>query len=224
MIWNEVKRNDTLNNEELYIKAKSGDNDAKEMLLINNIPLIKKIVNRMYKNDLDMDKEELFSIGFIGAQKAYNLYDPNKGYKYVTLLHTTILNELRIHMRTLKYQKNSKYKKVSMDKTLDIEEGNKETYHDLIGDEQSIKKYSEIENAATINEILNKFIPVANEREKYILNQLYYEKKTMREIASVLGTTHQNVALIHNEIIRVLRNMMHIEVKDDKRKRKRKTA
>ena len=65
-----------LNQEEtlrLITLAKKGANDAKELLISENLPLIKSIVRR-YKNKL-IDYEDLLQLGTLGLIKAINNFN-----------------------------------------------------------------------------------------------------------------------------------------------------
>ena len=57
---------------DLIKKAQSGDENAKEILVKENSPLIKSVI-RWFK-DKGIDNEDLFQLGCLGFLKAINKY------------------------------------------------------------------------------------------------------------------------------------------------------
>ncbi|ALS22104.1 sigma-70 family RNA polymerase sigma factor [Paenibacillus naphthalenovorans] len=202
MNWNYIKRNKKLNNEELITKAKSGDNEAKELLFKNNIPSIYKIVRRWKKMGCNIETEELISIGCLGMQKAYNFYDPTKGFKFTTLLYTAINNEIKYHVRATKLNKRDYYHIISLDKP--HEDG--DTLYNIVSDTNIIDPFS-LTNSIFLRNLLIKFYETATEREKIIIHKIYYEGISGRELSDELGITHQRVSQIHKKILEKLKCM-----------------
>lgn len=89
-----------LQNEEILLKiaeAQNGSNDAKEIILQNNLPLIKSIVRR-YKNK-QIDYEDLMSLGTLGLIKAINNFDATFGVKFSTYAVPMIAGEIKRFIR-----------------------------------------------------------------------------------------------------------------------------
>ncbi len=85
---------ETLN---LIRNAKSGDNDSKEQLLLNNVLLIKSIVNRFKNKGVDYD--DLYQLGCIGFLKAINNFDESYGVRFSTYAVPMILGEIKRFLR-----------------------------------------------------------------------------------------------------------------------------
>ena len=66
---------------ELIKRAREGDDDAKEKLIEENIPLIKSIVKR-FKGRLEY--EDLMQLGAIGLVKAVQNFDVEYGVRFST--------------------------------------------------------------------------------------------------------------------------------------------
>lgn len=68
-------------------------------LIIEYIPLVKRIVGRMDTRNREYDEDDLFSIGVIGLMDALKKYDGNKGTSFETYAHIrvrgAIIDELR---------------------------------------------------------------------------------------------------------------------------------
>ena len=78
-------------------KAKSGDQNAKEIILLNNFPLIKSIVKR-FKNK-GVENDDLVQIASIGFLKAINNFDESFGVKFSTYTVPMIIGEVKRYMR-----------------------------------------------------------------------------------------------------------------------------
>lgn len=76
--------------------AQTGDNDAKEKLVEENIPLIKSIVKR-YKGRLEYD--DLMQLGAMGFIKAIQNFDESFGVRFSTYAVPMISGEIKRYLR-----------------------------------------------------------------------------------------------------------------------------
>lgn len=76
--------------------AQQGDNDAKEKLIEENIPLIKSIVKR-YKGRLEYD--DLMQLGAMGFIKAIQNFDETFGVRFSTYAVPMISGEIKRYLR-----------------------------------------------------------------------------------------------------------------------------
>ena len=81
----------------LIRNAKKGDNHSKEELLLNNILLIKSIVNKFKNKGVDYD--DLYQLGCIGFLKAINNFDESFGVRFSTYAVPMILGEIKRFLR-----------------------------------------------------------------------------------------------------------------------------
>ena len=77
--------------------AKEGDLSAKEILIQNNVSLVKCIVKRYLGKGVDYD--DLFQIGCMGFLKAINGFDERFGVKFSTYAVPMIAGEIKRFMR-----------------------------------------------------------------------------------------------------------------------------
>lgn len=84
-------------NDQLLIRAKEGDKEAKEELVNNNIGLVHHIVKRFVGRGVDA--EDLFQIGSIGLLKAIEHFDMNFGVRFSTYAVPMIQGEIKRFMR-----------------------------------------------------------------------------------------------------------------------------
>ena len=78
-------------------KAKKGDELSKQVLVENNVLLIKSIVNRFKNKGVDYD--DLFQLGSIGLLKAINNFDEKFNVKFSTYAVPMIIGEIKRFMR-----------------------------------------------------------------------------------------------------------------------------
>ena len=77
--------------------AQAGDNNAKEKLIIENMPLVKSIIRR-YKNR-GVEDEDLLQLGSMGFVKAINNFSPEYNVKFSTYAVPMIAGEVKRFLR-----------------------------------------------------------------------------------------------------------------------------
>lgn len=87
--------NDEIKN--LLYKAQAGDQRAKEIILENNLNLVRSIVHRFTNRSYEWD--DLFQIGCIGLIKAIERFDMKFGVQFSTYAVPMIIGEIRRFMR-----------------------------------------------------------------------------------------------------------------------------
>ncbi len=83
--------------EELLIKIKNGDKEAREVFIKGNLRLVLSVIQRFNNNGENVD--DLFQIGCIGLIKAIDNFDLNIGVKFSTYAVPMIIGEIRRYMR-----------------------------------------------------------------------------------------------------------------------------
>ncbi len=79
------------------LKAKNGDENAKEILFRQNSPLIKSVIKRFKNKGVEYD--DLYQIGCIGFIKAINNFDVTYGVQFSTYTVPMIIGEIKRYMR-----------------------------------------------------------------------------------------------------------------------------
>lgn len=85
------------NNIELIKEAQNGNKDAEELLVKNNVGLVKSITKRFLGRGYD--EEDLFQIGSIGLIKAIKRFDDKFGVKFSTYAVPMIIGEIKRFLR-----------------------------------------------------------------------------------------------------------------------------
>ena len=83
--------------KELILLSQSGDIEAKEILLKQNIPLIKSIVKRYKGKNIEYD--DLMQLGSLGLVKAINNFNPDFGVRLSTYAVPMITGEIKRFIR-----------------------------------------------------------------------------------------------------------------------------
>ena len=85
------------NVNELVLRAKSGDEYAKNLLVQQNQPLIKSLLKRYLGKGVEYD--DLFQLGCLGFVKAINKFDPQYQVKFTTYATPLIIGEIKRFLR-----------------------------------------------------------------------------------------------------------------------------
>lgn len=83
--------------EELLARAHTGDEEARENLILENRPLVYAVAKRFEHRGYE--KDELFQIGMIGLMKAIDRFDMQYGVAFSTYAVPLIIGELKRFFR-----------------------------------------------------------------------------------------------------------------------------
>ena len=187
------------------IKAKSGDELAKNVLIEHNLRLVVFLAKKYESSGYDI--EDLVSIGSIGLIKGINTYKISKNIKLATYASRCISNEILMFIRKNKRQKME----VSLEDSLNFDaEGNELHLEDVLGTDDDIVPKT-FEN--TLNkEFLNKEIENLNARDKEIMTLRYglYNTKeyTQKEVAKMLGISQSYISRIEKKVINNIQSLI----------------
>ncbi len=192
---------------ELLIKAKSGDIEARNILIEHNLRLVVFLAKK-YENT-GFDIEDLVSIGSIGLIKGINTYKIDKNIKLATYASRCIANEILMFLRKNKRKKIE----ISLEETLNFDaEGNELHLEDILGTDNDVVP-KELENCMD-KEILKKEIDTLEEREKEIMTLRYglnnTKEYTQKEVAEMLGISQSYISRIEKKVVKRLQNIMKI--------------
>lgn len=81
----------------LILKAQKGDVRAQELLVSNNLGLVRSIINRF--GNRGYEKEDLFQLGCIGLIKAINKFDISYDVRFSTYAVPMIIGEIKRFLR-----------------------------------------------------------------------------------------------------------------------------
>ncbi len=192
---------------EYLIKAKSGDIEARNILIEHNLRLVVFLAKK-YENT-GFDIEDLVSIGSIGLIKGINTYKIDKNIKLATYASRCIANEILMFLRKNKRKKIE----VSLEETLNYDaEGNELKLEDILGTENDVVP-KELE-CVMDKEILTKEIEVLEPREKEIMTLRYglnnTKEYTQKEVAEMLGISQSYISRIEKKVVKKLQSVMKI--------------
>ncbi|MBQ9984582.1 MAG: RNA polymerase sporulation sigma factor SigK [Lachnospiraceae bacterium] len=183
-----------------YIKkCKTGDLEARNMLVEYNLRLVAHIVKKY--NTPDRDVEDLISIGTIGLIKAINTYDDSKGNRLVTYASRCIENEILMMLRQERKcsRESSLYEPIGTDK-----EGNEISLLDIIEyeDRDIAEQIILKDDIAHLCKVLKTHL---EQREYEVLTLRYglfqSTPLTQREIADKLAISRSYVSRIEKKAI-----------------------
>ncbi len=199
--------------EKLYLeKFKNGDSEARNALIEHNLRLVAHIVKK-FENTKE-DKDDLLSIGSMGLIKAIDTYNFDNNAKLSTYASRCIENEILMHLRQIKNQKQTTclYAKIGEDK-----EGNEIHLSDVIED-PSIPISIRLENEETIREI-KESLKQLSDREYTIIKYRYGLDNTLpmtqRELAKYLNISRSYVSRIEKRAL----TKLYLEIKNNHKNR-----
>lgn len=182
----------------LLVKAANGDLASRNLLIEHNLRLVAHIVKK-YENTKE-NKDDLLSIGSFGLIKAVDTYKLSSGTKLATYASRCIENEILMHLRSIKKNKDttSLYTPIGEDK-----EGNEIRLCDIIEDPSDLISTQLIEDE--YYRLLKTALEVLDERELDVISRRYglndYPIQTQKEIASTLNISRSYVSRIEKRAL-----------------------
>lgn len=196
--------------EKKYLElARSGNKEAKEILIKHNMRLVAHIVKK-YSGAAETD--DLLSVGSIGLIKAINTYKDGKGTQLATYTARCIENEILMLLRSGKKHKNT----VSLTDPVGTDkDGNELTLMDLLSEKEE-NVFSQVEKSIQREKFVAKLKDFLNMREFTILSMRYGLEDGVampqREVAKKLGISRSYISRIEKRAIEKAMENLH---KDD---------
>ncbi len=207
------------------MSTKTVDKKTKDQIILENLPLVKKVASKIYyrlpKGEIDFD--ELVNTGIIGLMKAIERYDKDKA-KFSTYAYIKIRGEILDYLRSLDVMPRSMREKI---KEENLEEGKNLPLSRtaimvsiekaiVTGEEEfkiidtlSSERISPEEEVIRddLREKLLKAIDLLNEKEKITLQMLFFEEKSLQDVADVIGVSVSRVSQIKSEAVKKLKKI-----------------
>ena len=190
---------------ECFSKMKSGDEDARQKLILHNLRLVSHIVRKYYSTS--KNQEDLVSIGTIGLVKAVDTFNTDNGTRFATYAAKCIQNEILMSFRAEKKHASD----ISINETIDIDrDGNPLSYIDVISSDENVAE--ETERKIMSERAMRSIKTVLNLREQQIIKMRYglcgMQQLTQREIAEKLGISRSYVSRIEKSALEKLKSAL----------------
>ena len=188
--------------KEYLLKSKNGDIKARNILVEHNLRLVAHIIKKYYA--VNVDQDDLVSIGTIGLIKAINTFDMDKNIKLSSYASRCIENEILMHFRNLKKSSQN----VSLEDAVDIDkDGNTLKLMDLLSiDDDFADNLDKKLNLQKINKYLTETL---TKRELQIVNLRYglngSKPLTQREVSSIMNISRSYVSRIEKKALEKLK-------------------
>ena len=183
--------------------ARSGNEEARQRLILHNLRLVSHIVRKYYSTS--PDSEDLVSIGVIGLVKAVDTFKIESGTKFATYAARCIQNEILMNFRAQK----KRSAEISINETIDVDrDGNPLTYMDIISTSEDLGE--DLDRKTQIERALKLIKSALDERERQIIVMRYglfglERSYTQKEIAERLNISRSYVSRIEKSAMDKLR-------------------
>jgi len=197
----------------------------RDSLVLENLQLVKKVASKIYyripKGEIEFD--ELVNIGVIGLMKAIEKYDEDKA-KFSTYAYIKIRGEILDYLRSLDILPRGLREKIKkgeiVDENMDIPLSSSAIFlsiekaingtDDLKFIDTLVSKLETPEEYAEKSELREKLLKVLNtlsEKEKQILQMIFFEEKDLKEISEKLNISVSRISQIKSQALSKLRKI-----------------
>ncbi len=187
---------------EYLLRMKSGDRNARNILVEHNLRLVAHIIKKYYGNQNEQD--DLVSIGTIGLIKAVDTFNPEKNIRLSSYASRCIENEILMHFRAAKKTAQD----ISLNETIDTDkDGNPLTLLDIMAvDDHILDDLDKKLNMQKLGKFINEEL---TEREKTVIVLRYgldgKEPMTQKNVAKLLNISRSYVSRIETKALKQLR-------------------
>lgn len=168
---------------ELLVKIKNGDSEAREKFINGNLRLVLSIIQRF--NGRGESVDDLFQVGCVGLIKAIDNFDTSLNVQFSTYAVPMIIGEIRRHLRdnnpirVSRSMRDLAYKALQVKEKL-LKETQKEPSIEDIAKELGIDKEEIVISLDSIQDPISLQEPVYNEDSDniYVMDQVKDKKNT----------------------------------------------
>lgn len=195
--------------EEKYLRlAKTGDKQAKDILVKHNMRLVAHVVKK-YAGAAEND--DLISVGSIGLIKAINTYEFGHGTTLASYTARCIENEILMLIRANKKHKNT----LSLSDPVGVDkEGNELTLMDLLFEKEDCV-FDKVERSLVQEKFIRLLKENLTDREYTVLCLRYGLKGGVplpqREVAKMLRISRSYISRIEKRAVEKLRTLLRKE-------------
>lgn len=193
--------------EELFIKIKAGDEEARQKFIYGNLRLVLSVIQRFYGRGESAD--DLFQVGCVGLIKAIDNFDLSQNVQFSTYAVPMIVGEIKRYLRdnnSIRVSRSIRdlaYKVIQY-KERYLKENNKEPTVEEIAKELQVEKEDIAFSLDAIQDPLSLQEPVYNDGSEniYIMDQvkdskntdeLWAEKMTIMQIMKKLNKKEKEI-------------------------------
>ncbi len=167
-------------NEELMIRLKQGDKQARERFIVGNMRLVLSLVKRFWAKNANAD--DVFQAGCVGLIKAIDGFDLSVGVKFSTYAVPMILGEIKRYLRdgnSLRVSRSIRDTAYQVLKCRErIEERDEQATLERIAGEMNLQLRDVVYALDAISDPISLYEPVYNKSGDTLLlmDQIYDEK------------------------------------------------
>lgn len=169
--------------EELFIKIKQGDEEARQTFINGNLRLVLSVIQRFYGRGENAD--DLFQVGCVGLIKAIDNFDLSQNVQFSTYAVPMIIGEVKRYLRdnnSIRVSRSVRdlaYKAMQFKEKYTRENG-KEPTIDIIAKELGVERESISASFDAIQDPISLQEPIYNDGAEsiYIMDQVKDSKNT----------------------------------------------
>jgi len=207
--------------DELFVKIKQGDADAREQFIQGNLRLVLSVIQRF--NNRGENSDDLFQVGCIGLIKAIDNFDLSQNVQFSTYAVPMIIGEIRRYLRDNNSISVSRSLRDIAYKALQVKEkltklNEKEPTINEIAKELNLPKEDVVFALDSIQDPVSLYEPVYNDGADaiYVMDQVSDDKNTdenwLEEIALKEALKKLNTREKHILDLRFFKGRTQMEV------------
>lgn len=194
---------------ELLKRARDGDNKARELLIEENIPVVKQTVYKLLKGkskktSKENKEDELQQAYLIAIKLIDKMIESDKDYN-VKYLRMGIENKLNVWYWKTNYTVSYNIYKFE-NRTENVL--NRINTVDVNDEKYKIQSEQDMETEVTNKILVENLLKELDDEERQIIELIFFKNYKQTEVAETLGVTQSYVSKKYNKILKKLREKM----------------
>jgi RNA polymerase sigma factor (sigma-70 family) len=202
---------------ELFVKARSGDEEAREFLIKNHLLFAARQARQMVRGKLPDD--DVVSAANFAVMRAFDKFDHTLGHRFTSYLKLFIKGEIAGLWRNLSTVKKANpvsYNSIGENARAlnDTGQNRPSNAPKIVGDlnpiptEDPHREVEEKEHIGHLQAMLNESKLSLNPHEQEIIRQVYEDNQSFAEIGRKNGVTREAIRATHNRALVKLQKAM----------------
>jgi RNA polymerase sigma factor FliA len=186
--------------------------DTRNALALHYLPIVQRVSRRLQAQMPPSHRDELYGFGVLGLLDAIEKFDPSLGYRFETYSYTRVMGAMKDGLRQFDWLPRSAKKStrgiVHQIRCVDFKSRSLEgvSLEDSVADPNWRAALEVLEIEADHAEVVDAVASALTERERHVIVEYYYRRRTLADIGAELGLTESRISQVHRKALACIRH------------------
>lgn len=189
----------------------SRDIETRNAIALHYLSVVRTVARRLSSQIPPSHRDELYGFGVLGLLDAIEKFDPSLGYRFETYSYTRVMGAMKDGLREFDWlprsAKRSSSGVVHQIRCVDFKARAFEglSLEDSVADPNWHAALEVLEVEADHQEVVDALASELSERERHVIVEYYYNRRTLADIGAELGLTESRMSQVHRRALSCIR-------------------